>query len=98
MKKLLLAGVLMLSAWPAVAQAEVAKSFLDWAQHCENPETGAGCAKLLPKRLPDCSNAGDEGQIVACMEAADKAHEASVRFRPWQQVWQCNDIRVTVTE
>ena len=19
------------------------------------------------------------------------------RFRPWQQVWQCNDIRVTVT-
>jgi len=20
-----------------------------------------------------------------------------VRFRPWQQVWQCNDIRVTVT-
>jgi hypothetical protein len=22
----------------------------------------------------------------------------TVRFRPWQQVWQCNDIRVTVTE
>ena len=19
------------------------------------------------------------------------------RFRPWQQVWQCNDIRVTIT-
>src|SRR6516164_6433029 len=29
--------------------------------------------------------------------AADESDPPPPRFRPWQQVWQCNDIRVTVT-
>ena len=29
--------------------------------------------------------------------AADESDPPLPRFRPWQQVWQCNDIRVTVT-
>ena len=28
--------------------------------------------------------------------AADESDPPLPRFRPWQQVWQCNDIRVTV--
>ena len=27
----------------------------------------------------------------------DDAPLAQARFRPWQQTWQCNDLRVTVT-
>jgi hypothetical protein len=29
--------------------------------------------------------------------AADESDPPPPRFRPWQQAWQCNDIRVTVT-
>jgi hypothetical protein len=29
--------------------------------------------------------------------AADENDPPLPSFRPWQQVWQCNDIRVTVT-
>jgi hypothetical protein len=29
--------------------------------------------------------------------AADESDPPLPRFRPWQQVWQCNDIRVTIT-
>jgi hypothetical protein len=29
--------------------------------------------------------------------AADDDPPPPSRFRPWQQIWQCNDIRVTVT-
>jgi hypothetical protein len=29
--------------------------------------------------------------------AADESDPPLPRFRPWQQAWQCNDIRVTVT-
>ena len=28
--------------------------------------------------------------------AADESDPPLPRFRPWQQVWQCNDIRVTI--
>ena len=28
---------------------------------------------------------------------ADESDPPPPRFRPWQQVWQCNDIRVTIT-
>jgi hypothetical protein len=28
---------------------------------------------------------------------ADESDPPRPRFQPWQQVWQCNDIRVTVT-
>ena len=41
--------------------------------------------------------------IAASMVCTIAAHAADddppppPRFRPWQQVWQCNDIRVTVT-
>jgi|SRR6516162_6567349 len=33
-----------------------------------------------------------------CRVAAGIREEQPARFRPWQQVWQCNDIRVTVTK
>jgi hypothetical protein len=29
--------------------------------------------------------------------ATDESDPPLPRFRPWQQVWQCNDIRVTIT-
>ena len=29
--------------------------------------------------------------------AADESDPSPPRFRPWQLVWQCNDIRVSVT-
>jgi hypothetical protein len=29
--------------------------------------------------------------------AADESDPPPPRFRPWRLVWQCNDIRVTVT-
>jgi len=29
--------------------------------------------------------------------ATDESDPPLPRFRPWQQVWQCNDIRVTAT-
>ena len=28
---------------------------------------------------------------------ADESDPPLPRFRPWQQVWQCNDVRVTIT-
>ena len=29
---------------------------------------------------------------------ADESDPPPPRFQPWQEIWQCNDIRVTVTE
>jgi hypothetical protein len=29
--------------------------------------------------------------------AADESDPPLPRFQPWQRIWQCNDIRVTVT-
>src|SRR5262249_29205194 len=34
---------------------------------------------------------------IAARAADDDPPPPPSRFRPWQQVWQCNDIRVTVT-
>jgi hypothetical protein len=35
--------------------------------------------------------------LAVTSHAADENDLPPPRFRPWQQVWQCNDIRVTVT-
>ena len=35
--------------------------------------------------------------LAGIVHAADENDPPPPRFRPWQQVWQCNDIRVTVT-
>jgi hypothetical protein len=35
--------------------------------------------------------------LAGTAHAADENDPPPPRFRPWQQVWQCNDIRVTVT-
>jgi hypothetical protein len=34
---------------------------------------------------------------MATDESDPPAPPPPPRFRPWQQVWQCNDIRVTIT-
>ena len=34
---------------------------------------------------------------ISVVYAADESDPPLPRFRPWQQVWQCNDIRVTIT-
>src|SRR5215510_16274106 len=35
--------------------------------------------------------------LAVTAHAVDENDPPPPRFRPWQQVWQCNDIRVTVT-
>lgn len=35
--------------------------------------------------------------VAATGAALGDSNDEPQRFRPWQQVWQCNDIRVTVT-
>jgi hypothetical protein len=35
--------------------------------------------------------------LAGTVHAADESVPPPPRFRPWQQVWQCNDIRVSVT-
>src|SRR6266516_3248387 len=34
---------------------------------------------------------------TAVAYTADESDPPLPRFRPWQQVWQCNDVRVTIT-
>jgi hypothetical protein len=37
------------------------------------------------------------GLTISVAYTADESDPPLPRFRPWQQVWQCNDIRVTIT-
>jgi hypothetical protein len=41
----------------------------------------------------------DRGEVCDSDNPADCKRPAAVtpRWRPWQQIWQCNDIRLTVT-
>jgi hypothetical protein len=35
--------------------------------------------------------------MLTAASAADESEPRPPRFQPWQAIWQCNDIRVTVT-
>ena len=70
-------------------------------------EFGAAALALLPgwhsdraaakKKLLLASVAALSVLSTSVAYAADESDPPLPRFRPWQQVWQCNDIRVTVT-
>jgi hypothetical protein len=36
--------------------------------------------------------------ISPAMADGDDDAPRQVRFKPWQMIWQCNDVRVTVTQ
>jgi len=46
---------------------------------------------------PQCDRF-DGADYTACVNRmrAEKSKPKPVAFRPWQEVWQCNDLRVTV--
>jgi len=52
---------------------------------CDNEKTGTGC--FIQQ---EC------GELETGEPCANE-HPRPVRFRPWQEIWQCNDLRVTVT-
>jgi hypothetical protein len=55
------------------------------------------CGGLNMKKLFLASVAALSVLSTSVPYAADESDPPLPRFRPWQQVWQCNDIRVTIT-
>ena len=53
--------------------------------------------RLLMKKLLPIGIAALFLATGAGHAADDDVPPPPPRFRPWQQVWQCNDIRVTIT-
>jgi hypothetical protein len=53
--------------------------------------------EALVKKLLLAGIAASMVYTIAARAADDDPPPPPSRFRPWQQVWQCNDIRVTVT-
>lgn len=52
------------------------------------------------ERLDDCAEAPTKAAEQYCLThngAAPPAKPARLSFKPWQRIWQCNDIRVTET-
>jgi hypothetical protein len=58
-------------------------------------EIGACYAKATNNR---CDGSLDGSNAQVCLDWVEsRPKPAATRFRPWQEIWQCNDIRVTVT-
>jgi hypothetical protein len=97
----LIAGILVArGAEPTQAQINACSKYLqnrDWVQDRDVAEVREleRCRKLLgPECLPGSPNCvcdKEDETGTGCYKPKPAA------FRPWQEIWQCNDIRVTVT-
>ena len=83
MKKLLLASVLAIASFPGYAAEPFKEDDSGEGMACYSD--GSGCRPCKSDR--ECA----EG-------LGERPKPATYRFRPRQEIWQCNDIRVTWTE